>query len=70
MSKEERSDYELKRRCEWWLDLSKLALGSIAVPIFLAEMTGGSKVVFGVGSLTAFTVCAIIGFRFAGLVKE
>lgn len=65
-----RSTYELKKLADWWFDLSKLSLGSIAIPILSGELAGLSRFVFGTGGLIGFIGCANIGLSFARLVRE
>lgn len=32
-----RTEYAIKQLSEWWFDLSKVAAGSLLIPVFLGE---------------------------------
>lgn len=69
--KRKRSVYELKQLSKLWFDLAKMALLSLVVKLFEPEVkiTLGS-LIFALGGLIMFLVCARIGLDFARKVKE
>lgn len=71
MIEEKRSVYELQRSAELWIDLAKIALGSLVIKLFEPEMriTLGS-LFFALGGLITFLICARIGLDFARKVKN
>lgn len=66
-----RSEFELKQLSKFWLDLAKIALASLAIKLFEPEViiTLGS-LIFALGGLIAFLICARVGLVFAKEVKE
>lgn len=71
MDEEKRSIYELKKLAELWIDLAKIALASMVIKLFEPEVkiTFGS-LIFALGGLITFLVCARIGLDFARKVKN
>lgn len=71
MVKIRRSQYELKKLSEFWLDLAKLALASLVIKLFEPQVTVTlGSLIFAIGGLITFLICATIGLRFAREVKE
>ena len=71
MAEKRRSVYELKKLSDLWFDLAKIALASLVVKLFEPEIkvTLGS-LIFALGGLITFLICAKIGLDFAREVKE
>jgi hypothetical protein len=70
MGKNKRHTFELKKRSEWWLNLSNLVLASVSLPIFFTKMIWHLKLFVFFGGVVIALVFANIGFEFAKLVKK
>lgn len=65
-----RGEFESRQLSNWWFDLSKLAIGSVAIPVFFLQMSLLLKTAVGVLGFGVFCLCAYYGLEFARLVKE
>ena len=69
--KAKRSQYEIKKLSQFWLDLAKIALGSLVIKLFDPQQTITlGSLFFALGGLIVFLICAKIGLKFAREVKE
>lgn len=64
------SSFEIKKRAEWWLDVSKLTLGTVGFPVVFTNLDWYAKVgIFLFGLIVAFKLSKT-GFEIARTVKE
>ncbi|TSC86077.1 MAG: hypothetical protein G01um101416_727 [Microgenomates group bacterium Gr01-1014_16] len=66
-----RTSFELQKLAEWWFDLSKIVLGSMAIKFFEAGTSDYSFKSFGslAAGLLLGLLFARIGQRFARMVE-